>query len=84
MVIYIIILSITNIIQFTLLFITYKDKKIIKVPIIKTGTMMYDKEDPDKIPYRWKYWDNSERESTYYEFCNKKEAKYRYKIVKNW
>jgi hypothetical protein len=37
-----------------------------------------------KTPYRWKWWDDAEMDSTGYEFCNKKEAKYIYRIVKNW
>jgi hypothetical protein len=54
--------------------------KIKKIPVIKTGTMMYLKDDPEKKPYRWRIWDDVERDSSGYEFCNKKERRYIYLI----
>jgi hypothetical protein len=45
-----IILSILLFIALLIIYQTYKDKKIIKVPVIKTGTMVYIKDDPDKNP----------------------------------
>jgi hypothetical protein len=51
-----------------------------KLPLIKAGTMMYLKDDPEKRPYRWKIWDDAERDRSGYEFLNKKEAKYIYTL----
>ncbi len=58
--------------------------KFEKIPIIKTGQMMYLKEDPDKKPYKWRIWDHSESMPEVMDFCNKKEAKYKYVLTFNW
>ncbi len=55
-----------------------------KTPIIETGTMVYLKSDATQKPYRWKIWDDAERISSGYEFCNKKEAKYRRSLEFKW
>lgn len=59
--------------------------RIEKIPIIKTGTMVYFKEDPDRMPYRWKCWDHVEKivDNTI-GFCNKKDEKYKYIITFLW
>ena len=53
-------------------------------PLINTGTYVYDLEDPDKKPYRWKIWDQKERDASYYEFINPKEAVYIFTIKSPW
>ncbi len=59
--------------------------KFEKIPIIRSGQMVYFKDDPDRKPYKWKIWDNAElRVDNNIGFCNKKEAKYRYVLSFKW
>jgi hypothetical protein len=60
-------------------------EKFEKIPIIKTGQMVYFKTDPDKKPYKWKVWDHMELViDNEIGFINKKEAKYKYILTFNW
>lgn len=55
-------------------------EEILKVPEIKHGTIVYAKSDESGEPYKWKIWDNAEREADDYEFYYKDEAYYKFKI----
>lgn len=59
--------------------------RIRKIPIIEIGTMVYFKDDPERKPYKWKYWDDVEMiVDNSIKFVNKKDRKYRYIIEFKW
>lgn len=55
-----------------------------KIPIVEVGQMVYHKEDPDKAPMKWRIWSDAEWRKDCIEFCNPKEARYRYLVEFKW